>query len=86
MGKTLLKTFALEIGTIWKGTLDIPDFELSLSKIKSYLKQKHYGQYRTLSSLSSKYDTPWLFKSFKFGNGSRMPDKHLVISGTNLDR
>ena len=24
---------------------DVPDFELSLSKIKSYLKQKYYGEY-----------------------------------------
>ena len=39
---------------------DIPDFELSLPKMKSYLKQKYFGQYRTLSSLtlSSKCHTP----------------------------
>ena len=35
----------------------IPYSELSLSKIKSYLKQKYYDKYWTLSSLSSKYHT-----------------------------
>ena len=46
MGKTLLKTIALEIGTSLKKDLsDIPDSELSLSKMKSYLKQKYFGQY-----------------------------------------
>ena len=33
---------------------NILDSELSLSKINSYLKQKYYGQYWILSSLSSK--------------------------------
>ena len=41
MGKALLKTFALELKQFEKELSDIPDFELSLSKIKSYLKQKH---------------------------------------------
>ena len=58
-GKNSIKNLCIrDWNNLKRDFSDIPDSELSLSKIKSYLKQKYYGQYWTLSSLSSKYHTP----------------------------
>ena len=57
-GKNSIKNLCIrDSSNLKRDVSDIPGSELSLSKIKNYLKQKHYGQYRILSSLSSKYHT-----------------------------
>ena len=58
-GKNSIKNHCIRNwNNLKKDLLDIPDSELSLSKIKSPLKQKYFGQYWTLSWLSSKCHTP----------------------------
>ena len=44
-GKNSIKNICIRDWNNLKRDLDLPDSELSLSKIKSYLKQKYYGQY-----------------------------------------
>ena len=58
-GKNSIKNRCIKDWNNLKNDLsDIPDSELSFSKIKSYFKQKYVGQYWNLSSLSSKCHTP----------------------------
>ena len=46
MGKTLIKNHCIrDWNNLKKDLSDIPDSELSLSKIKSYLKQKYFDRY-----------------------------------------
>ena len=45
-GKNSIKNHCIrDWNNLKKDLSDIPDSELSLSKIKSYLKQKYFGQY-----------------------------------------
>ena len=45
-GKNSTKNYCItDWNNLKKDLSDIPDSELSLSKIKSYLKQKYFGQY-----------------------------------------
>ena len=45
-GKNSIKDFCIrDWNNLKRGFSDIPDSELPLSKIKSYLRQKYYGQY-----------------------------------------
>ena len=58
-GKNFIKNHCIrDWDNLKKDLSAIPDSELSLSKTKSYLKQKYFGQYWTLASLSSKCHTP----------------------------